>query len=148
MTNSKNTLPYRHAEIDPETFLNAFKEARDKNQRYFYIDNYRFKTQSHRYHLFTDKGTQCASCGLQANTFIVESRSEDERPHANLYHITHDKDGNEMATLFTKDHILPRSLGGKDEQNNYQTMCEPCNKTKGNKMTETDVAYVTSSLSD
>lgn len=148
MVNSRHTLPYRYAEIDPEAFLNAFKEAQDTNQRYFYIDNYRFKTQSHRYHLFADKGTQCASCGLQANTFIVESGIEDERPHANLYHITHDKDGNEIATLFTKDHILPRSLGGKDEQINYQTMCEPCNKTKGNKMSETDVSYVASLLSD
>ncbi|HMV15817.1 MAG TPA: HNH endonuclease [Chitinophagales bacterium] len=36
------------------------------------------------------------------------------------------------------DHILPRSKGGKDEMNNYQTLCETCNIGKSNK-DETDL---------
>lgn len=34
----------------------------------------------------------------------------------------------------TKDHIIPKSKGGKDELNNYQTMCVICNVKKGNKI--------------
>ena len=34
----------------------------------------------------------------------------------------------------TKDHILPKSKGGKDEIDNYQTMCIRCNKAKGNNL--------------
>jgi len=36
------------------------------------------------------------------------------------------------------DHIIPRSKGGKDEMDNYQTLCETCNIGKSNK-DETDL---------
>lgn len=129
------TFKHRYALVDLPTFLSAFREARKNNEKYFYIQNYRLKTESHRYNLFADKGTACAHCGIKANIFIIEGKTADEHPHANLYHLTHDAEGNEIATLFTKDHILPRSLGGPDAQENYQTMCEPCNNAKGNTIT-------------
>jgi 5-methylcytosine-specific restriction protein A len=28
------------------------------------------------------------------------------------------------------DHIMPKSLGGTDEQGNLQTLCKPCHETK------------------
>jgi len=31
------------------------------------------------------------------------------------------------------DHIHPKSLGGKDDQSNYQALCYSCNASKGNK---------------
>lgn len=46
----------------------------------------------------------------------------------NLY--GYDKDGNEV--LMTKDHIVPKSLGGRNCLENYQTMCCVCNCNKGN----------------
>ena len=37
----------------------------------------------------------------------------------------------EDGTLMTKDHILPRKWGGKDDIDNMQTMCKDCNEAKG-----------------
>ena len=42
-------------------------------------------------------------------------------------------DDNGQEVLITKDHIIPKSKGGKDKLDNYQTMCVRCNKRKGNK---------------
>lgn len=36
--------------------------------------------------------------------------------------------GDENLTI---DHILPRALGGQDDRSNYQTLCAPCNASKG-----------------
>lgn len=73
----------------------------------------------------------CAGCGLEATHFGIETfhnAKDDDFPHVNLYGI---KDGQEV--LFTHDHILARSLGGKDILENTQVMCSPCNceKSKG-----------------
>jgi 5-methylcytosine-specific restriction endonuclease McrA len=35
--------------------------------------------------------------------------------------------------LLTKDHIKPKSLGGKNHHSNYQTMCVDCNVEKASK---------------
>lgn len=34
----------------------------------------------------------------------------------------------------TKDHIVPKSKGGPDKIENYQTMCTECNCIKGSKL--------------
>ena len=47
------------------------------------------------------------------------------RPHFNLYA---ELDG--YIVLMTKDHIVPRSKGGKNMLENYQTMCCLCNSAK------------------
>lgn len=84
---------------------------------------------SQRYQTFFTKGTKCACCGLEASYFAKERGENTKRYHLNLYGIN--SSGQEI--LFTKDHIVPKSKGGKDTLENYQTMCEPCNKRKGNK---------------
>jgi hypothetical protein len=53
--------------------------------------------------------------------------NESENYHLNLYA---EKDNREI--LFTKDHIIPKSRGGKNILANYQTMCVECNNKKGN----------------
>jgi hypothetical protein len=35
--------------------------------------------------------------------------------------------------MMTADHIKPRHHGGSDALNNLQTMCQPCNGSKGHK---------------
>ena len=82
---------------------------------------------SHRYWLFANKGCTCVSCGMKGTFFAKERAGNVERYHFNLYGI--DENGEEM--LFTKDHIIPKSKGGKDHLDNYNTMCSKCNNEKG-----------------
>lgn len=85
---------------------------------------------SHRYQLFAEKGTTCIKCGVEGKYFAVERGvfSSTEKYHLNLYGIG--KNGIEI--MLTKDHILPRSRGGKNMIDNYQTLCFECNNRKSN----------------
>ena len=87
---------------------------------------------SDRYKTFFVKGYECVNCGLKGSFFALE-RNRDvihngTRYHLNLYAIN--EYGEEV--LMTKDHILPKSKGGKNHLDNYQTMCINCNNKKGN----------------
>ncbi len=78
--------------------------------------------------LLTFKKSQvCVKCGLKASYFRRES-SLNENPHLNMYGVNEFDE----EVLFTKDHIIPRSKGGKDILENLQTMCSECNSEKGN----------------
>ena len=76
------------------------------------------------------KGIHYKACGLRAQYFAVESFAGSLLPstHANLY----GKKG-DVEVLFTQDHVIPRSRGGKDNLNNSQVMCQPCNSRKGSR---------------
>lgn len=96
-----------------------------------------------RYQVFAQSRI-CVCCGLEGTYFAKErsARKIKNRQngadgevyfkattptwHFNLYAMT--ADGREI--LMTKDHILPRSKGGKDELENLQCMCRPCNGKK------------------
>jgi hypothetical protein len=69
----------------------------------------------------------CSCCGLKAQYFAVESfkHGSPNSVHINLYGRA---DGKEI--LFTHDHTLARSLGGKDNMSNTTVMCSPCNSRK------------------
>lgn len=97
---------------------NKHKEMFVTNHGTFYV-----KTSGHRLSQFK-KQNFCACCGLIGNLFKLE-RQGNENPHLNLYNRTNSTD-----ILFTKDHIVPKSLGGKDHMDNYQTMCVVCNNIK------------------
>jgi 5-methylcytosine-specific restriction endonuclease McrA len=84
---------------------------------------------SDRYHTFAEKGLKCVCCGIEGKYFVKERNIDGEKYHFNLYAVN--KNGEEV--LMTKDHIIPKSKGGKDEISNYQTMCTKCNGQKGNK---------------
>ncbi len=85
-------------------------------------------TRLHSLRLIVFKRSQtCVRCGLKASYFIRESFL-DENPHLNMY----GKNDLCEEVLFTKDHIIPKSKGGKDILSNLQTMCSKCNGEKGN----------------
>lgn len=80
---------------------------------------------SQRYRLF-NKNLTCVTCGLTGAYFALERSGNVEKYHLNLYAVN--EDGNEV--LMTKDHIIPRSKGGRNILKNYQTMCTKCNSKK------------------
>lgn len=93
-----------------------------------YIDGDSIKLGSDRYKTFKFKGLKCVKCSLTGSIFAKERCGGDIISwHMNLYAI--DEKGEEV--LMTKDHIIPKSLGGKNIFENYQTMCTICNAEKG-----------------
>lgn len=94
------------------------------------LDGDMIKVSSWRLYNFKMNGCTCVKCGITGSFFAKEKSSEknDGSYHLNLYAI--DKDGNEV--LMTKDHVTPKSVGGKNRIENYQTMCVLCNEEKGN----------------
>lgn len=98
----------------------------ERKSKYIIFDGEEIKANSQRYQVFWLKGCTCCKCGLQAQYFALERHASQERYHLNLYARVND---NEI--LFTKDHIVPKSKGGKDILENYQTMCLLCNMEKG-----------------
>jgi hypothetical protein len=92
------------------------------------IDGELINMASDRYKLFFDN-RKCVVCDLEGTMMAMEKEECDISYHFNLYGIV---DGKEI--LITKDHIIPKSKGGKSCLSNYQTMCIRCNEKKGNKL--------------
>lgn len=92
---------------------------------------YNIAKNEDRYQCFLKKGVICKSCGLEASYFAIELVSSKSYSgySLNLYGLK-----NSREQYFTKDHIKPKSLGGKDSIENYQTMCWPCNSRKGSNL--------------
>ena len=93
------------------------------------FNGYQIYKDSWRYRTFYQKGVRCACCGRIGTYFKLKADSKNiERAHFNLF--------SEDGTLMTKDHIIPKSKGGPDCIENFQTMCEECNKKKRDIMPE------------
>lgn len=69
----------------------------------------------------------CAKCGIIGTKFLLQRHEGNSRPHFNLFAVKDDE-----LILMTKDHIVPKSMGGNNHLSNLQTMCGPCNHEKGN----------------
>ena len=81
----------------------------------------------------------CINCGLKAHEVRIEKMKNCKHPvygqnHVNLYGYTHK--GREV--LFTVDHNILKSKGGPDVTENYNTMCERCNRMRGSKFEKLD----------
>jgi 5-methylcytosine-specific restriction endonuclease McrA len=90
------------------------------------------KISSQRYPVF-QRSLKCARCGVEGKYLAIErceGKRMDKTFHLNLYAIN--ARGHEV--IMTKDHIIPKSKGGSNTQDNYQTMCLKCNGKKGNKL--------------
>lgn len=91
--------------------------------------NVKLFSKGTRLKTFFEHGTECSACGLQASFYAVERPAHETGDfpyHLNLWGI----DGKGQEVLFTHDHTLARSAGGKDHTSNTTTMCSPCNFAK------------------
>ena len=114
-----------------EEVYEAVKDVLDnKEETKIEFDGDLIKGNSQRYQTFFKKGMVCKCCGIKGKYFAKEIHKNAKAYHLNLYAV----DDNGKEILMTKDHIIPRSKGGKNSLKNYQCMCEPCNKRKGNKL--------------
>lgn len=95
----------------------------DKRKYDMIVDGFNVRPLSLRYKTFYQKGVKCVCCGKEGTHFKLCGNENTNRRHFNLYA--------DDGTLITKDHIIPKSRGGRDVVTNMQTMCEPCNKAKG-----------------
>lgn len=96
-----------------------------KNQ-YTVIDGIPIKITSDRYELFLQERI-CQHCGLEGTYFATEKNDHAKSYHFNLYGYD---EATDEEVLFTKDHIIPKSKGGKNHISNYQCLCERCNSIK------------------
>lgn len=88
------------------------------------------------FYLFNSK---CNCCGLEGSHFAInEQLLKDEK---SLYHLNFISFVNNKYTLLTKDHIIPRSRGGKNCNDNYQLLCEYCNGIKSNSLISNNQLY-------
>ena len=72
------------------------------------------------------KNPKCCFCGAEAiKAFAIDNGN-------GRIGIKFFTEKNGKLILFTKDHKKPKSKGGHDRFNNYQTCCEVCNRLKGN----------------
>lgn len=140
---SKSTTPLHITNINYvriATYLNVaelLEKITTCPDTYYELPNgYKVKTSSLRYHTF-NQNLKCVNCGLEGCFLALErflydeggneGEKEGQGFHLNLYAL--DELGREV--LMTKDHIIPKSKGGTDEQENLQTMCTRCNGNKG-----------------
>ena len=98
------------------------------------VDGFNVRPISLRYMTFYQKGIKCVCCGKEGTHFKLCGEEGTDRRHFNLYA--------DDGTLFTKDHIIPKSKGGMDRVSNLQTMCTDCNLAKGSKHTDIQVEYI------
>ncbi|MEO5350760.1 MAG: HNH endonuclease [Magnetococcus sp. YQC-3] len=78
------------------------------------------------------KNTNCYLCGIEGSFIALERKlDQPELPYIfNLYAVNK----NNEEILMTKDHIFPKSMGGRNDISNLETCCERCNNTKGSKI--------------
>lgn len=98
-----------------------------KQNKPLMVEEFKLHKYSHRYLLFMRDKQECVVCGAKASFWALQRVGDLTNPHLNLWGF----DRNNEIVLFTKDHIIPKAKGGKNNMSNYQIMCDFCNGIKG-----------------
>jgi hypothetical protein len=104
-----------------------------KGLRHTRINHLNVSIDSRRIQTFLYSGFKCVSCGIQGSYFVLERHGQGHQSGCGKWHLSlYGLNDNNEEVLMTRDHILPRSLGGKNTLRNSQTMCAICNRKKAN----------------
>ena len=122
----------RHSTYSVDEVLSKVGVEKKDTPHFAVFNGQVVRMTSARYRLFKEKGTVCVNCGVEGTFFALERHRHGNETayHFNLY--GHNSNGHEV--MLTKDHIIPRSKGGKNHVSNYNPMCHKCNQKKGNKL--------------
>jgi hypothetical protein len=120
---------YHHLATYPADEILA---QRGEEKKVFTVNGHDFTVNmdSQRYAVFA-VSKKCACCGIEGTVMAMDVQHHGGKkipPHFNLYAVWKG-----IMVLMTKDHVQARSNGGKDDLENYQTMCCVCNRDKGNR---------------
>lgn len=128
---------YGYLEIDEffTIYDAAIKDSKHSRNPRFTVSGQHLYLYNKNYKLFKRKGVTCVSCNRSANIVVVEGSGHKNFIDANFYHVP--EDPTKKAILMTKDHRVPRALGGKDMIPNYNVMCARCNNKKADKIDPT-----------
>lgn len=86
---------------------------------------------------FEGRPITCWKCGCAADRWVADKGPRHMgSPVLNLYGTRHG-----VLVLMNRDHIIPKSLGGVDDNENLRPACEVCNGGRGNAMTEEDLQF-------
>ncbi|MEM2159450.1 MAG: HNH endonuclease [Candidatus Nitrosotenuis sp.] len=86
--------------------------------------------------IFAKKGTVCVGCGAEGTHF----------EHSLEFGLVLFTNKNGKKVKMTRDHIIPKSLGGTDMFDNLQVMCEECNCRKADNVSPDAVHFINLSL--
>ena len=86
-----------------------------------------------RLQTFYDHGTECVYFGCSAKgTKLVQWKANDNSIHMDLF--------TDDDVMMTVEHVIPRSLGGKNHISNYLPACQRCNERRGTEYIYTDIS--------
>ena len=82
----------------------------------------------------------CWKCGIEASCFIANKGQNDTMGPPVLDLFATDEVGNPI--LMTRDHIIPKSYGGKNDVANLRVGCGPWNQGRGTAIDPEDIAFM------
>lgn len=118
----------------------VFTAAKSTESSMFTINGVVFKKTSSLL-VILKHGMNCVCCGKSGLYFISTDPQNSKHKYLRLM-FEHTDDNTGEYAYMTKDHIVPKSVGGDDNITNYQPMCNLCNAKKANNVNINDFVDV------
>jgi hypothetical protein len=103
--------------------------VRNQHPRFVTVDGniYRVRMKVTRNRIFRSAYCRCACCGTEGTrAFLDVSHIGSGSASFNIY-------SGDGSVMMTRDHIFPQCLGGTNDRENMQVLCNRCNWVKDNK---------------